>query len=176
MAWFKVDDGLDTHEKVEETSLAATGLWVRAGSYAARHLTDGFVPHRWFRKRVPRRRERERLIAELVRERRLVSEDGGFRLNDYLDYNPSREQVEAERARERDKKARGRAKQRQSTIPWRPPEDSPGDSPGASPQESPSTRPVPSRPPKSGGGGSKAKRGRKPPPATDPAVASEVAP
>lgn len=42
--WFKVDDNLAFHRKVVAAGNAAMGLWVRAGSWSAQHLTDGFVP------------------------------------------------------------------------------------------------------------------------------------
>jgi hypothetical protein len=44
MTWFKVDDNLAFHRKVVAAGNAAMGLWVRAGSWSAQHLTDGFVP------------------------------------------------------------------------------------------------------------------------------------
>lgn len=44
MVWFKVDDDLAFHHKTIAAGNAAMGLWVRAGSWSARHLTDGFVP------------------------------------------------------------------------------------------------------------------------------------
>jgi len=41
--WFKVDDQFWSHPKIVECSPAALALWVRAGSYAAQHLTDGRI-------------------------------------------------------------------------------------------------------------------------------------
>lgn len=43
MPWFKVDDGLSDHPKVTRAGNAAMGLWVRAGSFCARHMTDGYI-------------------------------------------------------------------------------------------------------------------------------------
>lgn len=43
--WFKVDDQFWSHPKVVELSAEAVALWVRAGSYAAQHLTDGLVTY-----------------------------------------------------------------------------------------------------------------------------------
>ena len=48
MTWFKVDDSFYDHPKVVDLSMAARGLWVTAGSYCGRHLTDGHIT----RKRV----------------------------------------------------------------------------------------------------------------------------
>lgn len=45
MPWFKVDDQFWSHPKVVELSSDAVALWVRAGSYAAQHLTDGVVTY-----------------------------------------------------------------------------------------------------------------------------------
>lgn len=44
MTWFKVDDGFWSHPKTLGLSTAAVALWVRAGSYCGKHLTDGYVP------------------------------------------------------------------------------------------------------------------------------------
>jgi len=44
MTWFKVDDNLAFHRKVVAAGNSAMGLWVRAGSWCAQQLTDGFVP------------------------------------------------------------------------------------------------------------------------------------
>lgn len=44
MTWFKVDDTLAFHHKTVAAGNAAMGLWVRAGSWCAQHLTDGFIP------------------------------------------------------------------------------------------------------------------------------------
>lgn len=44
MTWFKVDDDLAFHRKVVAAGNASMGLWVRAGSWCAQHLTDGFIP------------------------------------------------------------------------------------------------------------------------------------
>lgn len=44
MVWFKVDDSLAFHRKTVAAGNAAMGLWVRAGSWCAQQLTDGFVP------------------------------------------------------------------------------------------------------------------------------------
>jgi len=44
MPWLKVDDSLHSHPKVLAAGTTALGLWVRCGSWAAQHLTDGHVP------------------------------------------------------------------------------------------------------------------------------------
>jgi hypothetical protein len=44
VTWFKVDDGFWSHPKSVDLTPEAVALWVRAGSYCGKHLTDGFVP------------------------------------------------------------------------------------------------------------------------------------
>lgn len=44
MPWFRVDDVLADHPKVIMAGNAAMGLWVRAGAWSMKHLTDGFIP------------------------------------------------------------------------------------------------------------------------------------
>ena len=44
MSWFKVDDQLAFNAKVVAAGNEAMGLWVRAGSWSAAQLTDGFIP------------------------------------------------------------------------------------------------------------------------------------
>lgn len=49
MTWFKVDDGFYDHPKLTGVPMASRGLWVTAGSYCARHLTDGVISWRQIR-------------------------------------------------------------------------------------------------------------------------------
>lgn len=44
MPWFKIDDKAHSHPKWLKAGNAALGLFVRAGSYSAQHLTEGVVP------------------------------------------------------------------------------------------------------------------------------------
>lgn len=44
MPWFKIDDKAHSHPKWLKAGNAAIGLFVRAGSYSAQHLTEGIVP------------------------------------------------------------------------------------------------------------------------------------
>ncbi|KDN86721.1 hypothetical protein [Kitasatospora cheerisanensis] len=44
MPWFKIDDKAHSHPKWLRAGNAAVGLFVRAGSYSAQHLTEGIVP------------------------------------------------------------------------------------------------------------------------------------
>ena len=111
MPWFKVDDGLAFHAKTVAAGNAAMGLWVRAGSWSAHYLTEGFVPDHIVTS-LGTRKEAERLVTVRLWTR----EDDGYRFWQWSDdgRQPTREQVESDRsaARERQRKAREAAKSR----------------------------------------------------------------
>jgi hypothetical protein len=44
MPWFRIDDRAHSHPKWLAAGNAAIGLFVRAGSYSAQHLTEGVIP------------------------------------------------------------------------------------------------------------------------------------
>jgi hypothetical protein len=103
MSWLKVDDGFHSHPKVMRAGTAAAGLWVRCGSYVAQHLTDGFVP-----REVANTYGTRSLIKALVDNSLWIPTDGGWLMHDYAERNPSREQVEADRAAAADRQRRAR--------------------------------------------------------------------
>jgi hypothetical protein len=103
MPWFRIDDTFADHPKVTNAGNAAAGLWVRCGTYSSRFLLDGVVPND-IAKRYGSRREIERLLMA----RLWLPCDGGFVMPDFLDYNPSAEQVRLDRKRAAEKKRRQR--------------------------------------------------------------------
>ena len=106
MAWFKLDDHFGNHPKVNKAGNAATGLWVRCATYSAQYLTDGHIPVEVARLYGTRNEIKALLDVGLWE----MNGDGGYVMPDYLDFNPSRQQVETEReqARQRmDRRRRG---------------------------------------------------------------------
>lgn len=104
--WLKVDDGFYDHPKVEEATLSALGLWVRCGSWSSRHKRDGLVPLRQVRK-FGRLRDAEALVDVGL----WVPVPGGFAMHDFLDYNPSKAELDARDAeRDRARRAGGRSR------------------------------------------------------------------
>lgn len=106
MTWFKVDDNLAFHAKVVAAGNPAMGLWVRAGSWSAHQLTDGFVP--------------DHMVVSLgntQQARRLTEvglwhrENGGYRFHQWSEdgRQPTRDDVEQRRADDRRRKAEARA-------------------------------------------------------------------
>jgi hypothetical protein len=105
MPWFRIDDTFADHPKVTDAGNAAAGLWVRCGTYSSRFLLDGLVPEQIAR-RYGGRREIDRLVAS----RLWLPVDDGYLMPDFLDYNPSAEQVKLERKRAAERQRRQRAK------------------------------------------------------------------
>lgn len=106
MAWGKLDDSLDNHPKARRAGLEALGLWTRSISHAAGYLTDGAIDAGWLEERAGKRAGK---LGELLIVAGLWEPvDDGFVIHDYLDYNPSREEVLRKRATESKRKADGK--------------------------------------------------------------------
>lgn len=126
MPWAKLDDQLPTHPKMAEAGTLAQLLYLNSLAYSSRYLTDGFIPIAVVRQLVTWDFEpapdnytlAQRLVdAKAGREFGLWEVvDGGYLIHDYLEYNPSREQVLAERekAKKRVTEAREAKKNRRS--------------------------------------------------------------
>lgn len=150
MTWFKVDDTLAFHPKVIEAGNPAMGLWVRAGSWSAQQLTNGFIPDAIV-STLDGKAAAKRLAAVGLWER----VDGGWQFHNWLERQPAREDVEERREKERQKKQRQRLAGSKSSdrgedgrfmSPRESPGDNDGDAPGDSLGVSPATRPDPTRP------------------------------
>jgi hypothetical protein len=107
MPWFNVDDGFAFHRKTVRAGNAAAGLWVRAGSWCAKELTDGFVPDHM----VPTMgtaKQAERLVEAGLWVRDDVR--GGFQFHQYADdgRNFTREVVLKKREQAAEKKRKQR--------------------------------------------------------------------
>jgi hypothetical protein len=106
--WVKLDDQLWAKPKVIAAGNEATGAYCRMLSYCGAQLTDGHVTEEiaGFIAPTP--------VLDALIERTFVAQspDGGLLIPDYLDFNPSKKQVEKERAeaRKRMKKVRAKSK------------------------------------------------------------------
>ncbi len=100
MASFRVDDVLSDHPKVLAAGNAAMGLWVRAGAWSMRHLTDGFIPDA-----VAALHGTSREATALVDSGLWIVVDGGYLFHAWDSRQPSRDEVE-ERRRQRSEAGR----------------------------------------------------------------------
>ena len=97
MSWVRLDDQFANHAKIMSVSSDAFRLHVTAMCWSSSQLTDGTVPVAatrqlgWFCGNL------YETIAELETAGLWDVSPGGWVIHDYLEYNPSREQVTKER-------------------------------------------------------------------------------
>ena len=116
MAWFKVDDGFHASHKLQSIPsrhrFAAAGLWVVAGSWAANQLTDGNVPDYMLKAWGATPAVIECLVNAGLWDR----VQGAYTFCSWREYQPSKADVEAERAASRARMREMRAR-RKTKVP-----------------------------------------------------------
>lgn len=121
MSWAKLDDRWPTHRKSVLAGPLARDLYVCGLCYCNGHLTDGFIPEQSVPSLAPGQ-AKPRLAAQRLVEVGLWERvDGGYRVHDYHDWNPSSQEVREKRdaKRERQYRWRSRRDERPSTPPSR---------------------------------------------------------
>lgn len=113
-----------SHPKIVELPKATIGVYALALSYASGNLTDGFIPDSYARHIDPKRHHFNRLIAAGLASQTAAKrqpngsqtarteddkQQAGYELHDYLDYNPSKLEIEAKREEARQRMKRVRA-------------------------------------------------------------------
>jgi len=111
---FQVDPDFYDHPKAIGMSDAATALWVRAGSYSAAKLSDGFVADAALSllSRCP-----EEASGELVTRGLWRRVKGGYRFHQWSLRNLTRVRVEADKTADRERKRKEREAARQKPKP-----------------------------------------------------------
>ncbi|MFJ7417942.1 mucin-2 [Streptomyces uncialis] len=115
MPHFAVDESAHAHRKVVRAGNAAFGLWVRLGSYACDHLTDGVIPGEIAAMYGTAPQLRKLTAVGLIHDsghpcgRCAQPEPGDYVLHDYLVGNSSRQQVAKAREKAAEKKRRQRS-------------------------------------------------------------------
>ena len=123
MAWYKVDDALPTSHKVlsipRTVRLPSIGLWTLAGAWSAANELDGYIP--------------EFMVTELGGTPRVAGalvkaglwdevKSGGYQYRNWSEYQPTRAELEAGRAKEAERKRKYR-EQHRTTDEDRPDDD-----------------------------------------------------
>lgn len=133
MAWVRIDEEFADHPKVMAAGPLGMAMQVAALCYANRYLTDGFIPHAAASKLLNldglgmriwsgeisgggENASWQLIIEDLVAAGMWVETEGGWRIHDYEDYQPSRADVEADRDAARERMRRVRANGRQNTA------------------------------------------------------------
>ena len=103
MSWARLDDGWWSHPKVLRAGNAAAGAYARMLSYCAQHLTDG----RLDRTTALSIAGRDKVLSVLIQVALLDEIDAEtVAIHGYLERNPSRADVERERAANRERQRR----------------------------------------------------------------------
>lgn len=113
MSWAKVDDQLHSNEKILDCSLAARGLWLMCLSWVADKETDGAVSRSVVKLHAGA--QWQELSGELVSAGLWDVTESGWAFHDYLDCNPSRSELEEERRKTAERKARWKEKNASGT-------------------------------------------------------------
>jgi hypothetical protein len=117
MPWIRLDDQFPDHPKVIAAGPMAAWLHVCGIGYCNRLLTDGLIPKGQVRK-LADADDAMALATRLVEVGLWEEVEGGYRIHDFLDYQPSAEQVKAERAdnAKRQHEWRERKKQERNAV------------------------------------------------------------
>ncbi len=116
MTWSKFDDAAAKNPKSREAGNEAWALWVAAVMYCNRHLTDGLISlaalaNDCLPRAIPEARAKK--LAEQLCECSIRdggaglferAEKGKYRVHDFLEWNLSKDEVEARRKTDRDRK------------------------------------------------------------------------
>lgn len=105
MSWVKVDDQMPRHPKLLSLGrdrLICQGVWLDGMCYASGYLTDGFIPAAVLERGC--QRYADRLVEVGLWER----VEGGYRIHDYHDYQPTRAVVTESRRKAAERQSRHR--------------------------------------------------------------------
>ena len=108
---FQVGPDFYDHPKSIGLTDAATALWVRAGSYSAAKLLDGFVPEQVL---STLSRTSTEAAAELIARGLWRRSRGGYQFHQWDQRNLTRARVDTDREYERERKQRQRQNARQN--------------------------------------------------------------
>lgn len=115
MGWLKVDDKLPRNPKVLAGDIETAWYYLCALTHCAEQLTDGYIADAAVPVIAPHITD-PRDVAERCAQLEMFSRvDGGYQVPDYLDFNPSRAKFLADRAADRERQARKRSKDSDSS-------------------------------------------------------------
>lgn len=111
MAWLKLDDKRAMHRKFRRQGFAVRGLDEAAMCWCAHQETDGFVSDEALEDlgyhHGVKGNALFKLANDLVEIGRWQRDSGGWWIKDYLDFNPSRVELQAQREAKREAGRRG---------------------------------------------------------------------
>lgn len=108
--WFPVETRVRTHQKFVKAGPVASWVWVCGNCYAREHLTDGVLDADVLPLLVPGHTEKQirKHAAALVLAGLWVVAGNGYEIHDFLKSNPSRQDIETQREKDRIRKKKGK--------------------------------------------------------------------
>ncbi|MEX0973996.1 MAG: hypothetical protein WD024_01405 [Bacillota bacterium] len=119
MPWVRLDDEFCQHPKILTAGPLAMALQVAGLCYASRYLTDGFVPAVSLPLLLDLKgydSTAESLAKSLVEAGIWAACEGGYQIHDYLEFQPSRTRVLADREAAKERMVQQRAKKRSPEV------------------------------------------------------------
>ncbi|MEU9558021.1 hypothetical protein [Streptomyces fumanus] len=116
MPWVKLDDRFPSHRKIALLPDRAFRLHVSALCWCSENLTDGRISDREL-PLIAKIRNVKATAQQLADAGVWNRTEGGWEIHDYLDYNPSREQVLAERKKNAERQERFRRRKNGKPTP-----------------------------------------------------------
>lgn len=110
MTWTKLDDNFHGHPKTRRLMRQplAYMLHIQAINYSACHDLDGEVTVEFVEDTIPDRSDRVGAVQHLVTCRVWDEREDGWQIHDFLEYHPSRKQLEERRRKDAERKRQER--------------------------------------------------------------------
>lgn len=102
--WLKIVVSVGKQQKFIEAGPIASWLWLTGLGYSREATTDGFIPRAVVSGLVPGLKAPAKFAARLVAVGLWQESESGYQIHDYLDWNPSKAEVEALRKADADRK------------------------------------------------------------------------
>lgn len=114
MVWAKFDDQYPLHPKILRVGLDALGFDVAGIAFCCRTLSDGFIADELLTAVYPPTKNPRKIAARLVEVDRWERDEvrGGYVIKDFLDYNPSKDEVEGLKRKRSEAGRKGGARSR----------------------------------------------------------------
>jgi len=109
MPWARIDDMLPVHPKIRTLSDSAFRLYISAICWSNLNSTDGHIPSKHLRFISDVRRPHQ-CVEQLLEAGLWETAPEGWRIHDYLEYQPSAEKVRRERESKQQRQERWRSK------------------------------------------------------------------
>ena len=114
MTWLRLDDGFCEHPKVDALSAESFKLHVAGLCYCARNLTDGRIPELAALRLTATARRKH--VTELVESGLWRQVSDGYTIKNFLEFNPSKADVNRERELARERQRKARASRRDNSV------------------------------------------------------------